>query len=213
MQYARTYCERLYHRGGDCKGPNRCDGPNTLIAEDIVRRVKGSDGGRRPFDGLWIKGHEKHGDVDIYAFLGASMHDDDALRAWCGERGLPQRGDRHPPRMREDVTALYLQAMRNRPGLRIPLLDAGSPVATTVRWLDGMWRDAVQTGTSELFDATRIARWLIRTDQGAVVEEPVVAEIGRRTWILDDIVAATWPGWYDKFLGRGRQLTNVGVAI
>ena len=65
--------------------------------------------GRRAKKGLlgtWAVDRRKQ-EMTFGAFLNGAFHDDDALRAWCGARGIPCRGDRPPTDMVDELLRIY----------------------------------------------------------------------------------------------------------
>jgi hypothetical protein len=203
---ARRCCRQLFHRGAACRGhgagDGECAGVYGTAFSEIMRQVIGSTVSRSMLVD-WATRRRKV-DQAFDHFLHAHLHADDVLRASCSERGLRNRGDRPPAGLVEDLTDFYGElGAEGGSGAWPAALHPEQPKVIR-RWIEGLWRDAVQTGDGELIDATRLARWMLDAEPTAE-DVDLVRELAHR---LDDHIAGAQPEWYDTYLDRGRQQTN-----
>lgn len=206
---ARRYCRQMFHRGCPCPGRSvrwsACDGVFEVAVPEIHRRIIGAEGSR-PKRSLLVEWSNSRRDGQTFAaYLFMAVRADDILRTWCAERDLPVRGDRPSRALVDDVQTFYRAAWADCPALHH--LSALSPDSPRIvhRWLEGLWRDAVQTGDGQPIDNHRLARWMLGTPEPDGTEVRMVAQLAA---LIDEHLKGAWPRYYERYLERGRHLTE-----
>jgi hypothetical protein len=182
-----------------------------LAFAEIQRRILGA-AGPRPVRSLlveWAKGGRPCRQ-SFTTFLSCALYADDILRAWCAERDIPVRGDRPPAALLVDVDDFYRRLWAEQSAVRRPRTLAPDNPGVVRRWLEGLWRDAVQTSNGQVVDSGRLARWMLNRTEPSVDDIAVVGELAVR---LDGYLFRAWPHWYERYLDRGRQLTTPMLSL
>jgi hypothetical protein len=215
--FARRYCNQLGHRRpadardpGSCRDWN-CDRAFPSAYTVLCRRTLGdppdTDGtsvGRLP---VWsVRNLDDNAFAKaMHAELRAAGRMTDIFRAWCADRGIPQR-----PRL-STLTVRALDPVVQGTATRIVGATRPPSLDSSQRWIEALHWDAAQTGTNDFIDSDRVQRHLARNEAAVMTIEPGV--FSALAHAVDDDICTHAPDAHDNYLSAARDQTRAHATL
>jgi hypothetical protein len=215
--FARRYCNQLGHRRpavskgtGSCPGW-LCDRAFASAYTVLCRRSLGDPPGvdQRTVGRLPVWAARNYDDnafaKAMHRELRAEGRMTDIFRAWCADRGLPQR-----PRVTGAIAQRLDGAVRAS-GERIIGGERPDAVNWSQRWLEALHWDAAQTGTADVIDGDRVQRHLARASNDVMaIESMTFLQLAHA---VDSDVATHAPDLHNDYLGAARDQTRSHASL